>query len=382
MLHWLFDWLNAFADEPSVLSPVLRVRGGAAGARLSFDAGQSCDCLAEPTVSRANQKRFCGACAGFMRTSDRHRRWADRSFWRAWLVALLFFADLSNRWLQIAVLLCGGFATIGAFDDWVKLSTARPGISAKGKLFCQFVVSILACLLLEAAEPGSLTDSGVWIPGIHRVVELGWWAVPVAVLVIVGLANAVNLTDGLDGLAAGCLAMSFGAMTVLCTVVGHSRWTESVGLPFASSGLEMAAVSAGACGAVSGFLVNNRHPARIFMGDTGSLPLGAVGADRSGRAASVGLVVIGIVFVAETLSVILQVASYKFTGKRVFRCAPLHHHFQFLGWSERSTVTRFWLVGPVAAICTLAGLGIGAISKSFAAIELTAAAAAHVRAER
>jgi phospho-N-acetylmuramoyl-pentapeptide-transferase len=299
------------------------------------------------------------------------------------LVVLLFFADLSNRWLQIAVLLSGGFAAIGAFDDWVKLSTTRPGMTAKGKLFVQFVVSSLAFLLLETAAPGALTTLGVWIPGVHHVGPLALWSVPVAVVVVVGSANAVNLTDGLDGLASGCLAMAFGTMAVLSFIAGNSEWANFTGVPRGGNASEMAILSAAACGAVLGFLWFNRHPARVFMGNTGALPLGALlGLIAVAAQLQLVLVLIGIVFVAETLSVILQVASFKFTGKRIFRCAPLHHHFQFLGWSERRTVTRFWVAGAVAAICTLIGLGIGAISNTSEVIQLTAGNPKHDSAER
>jgi phospho-N-acetylmuramoyl-pentapeptide-transferase len=185
---------------------------------------------------------------------------------------------------------------------------------------------------------------------VNEWIELGIWWMPLAVLVLVGSANAVNLTDGLDGLAAGCLAIAFASIAVVC-MVGASRDVSQLPalLPVAHAS-ELAIVSAAACGSLLGFLWYNRQPARVFMGDTGSLPLGGLlGLVALAAHMELALVVIGAVFVAEAGSVILQVGSFKLRRKRIFRCAPLHHHFQFSGWSERTTVTRFWLAGGVAA---------------------------------
>jgi phospho-N-acetylmuramoyl-pentapeptide-transferase len=283
---------------------------------------------------------------------------------------LFFLGDLSNRLLQLAVYLCGALALIGVVDDWIKVRTLRRGLRPRTKLLAQFVVSTLVAAALYQLQQESSLVSGLWVPGSSRWVELGIWWMPLAVLVLVGSANAVNLTDGLDGLAAGCLAIAFAALTVLCIVIGSvgaesttalAGSSQVISLPPITHARELAVVAATACGSVIGFLWYNRQPARVFMGDAGSLPLGGLlGLIALAAGMELALVVIGAVFVAEAASVILQVGSYKLRRKRVFRCAPLHHHFQFSGWSERTTVTRFWLAGGVAAALGLM-LGISAI---------------------
>jgi phospho-N-acetylmuramoyl-pentapeptide-transferase len=185
-------------------------------------------------------------------------------------------------------------------------------------------------------------------------VPLGLWFIPLAILVIVGSSNAVNLTDGLDGLAGGCLVFAIGAMAIMAYAGGHAGLAEYLGVARIPHANEMVVVAGAMLGGVLGFLWFNCHPAQVFMGDTGSLPLGGL----LGLLAVVArqellLLIVGGVFVVEALSVIIQVGWFRRTGKRVFRCAPLHHHFEFLGWPETRIVVRFWIAG---ALCALFGM--------------------------
>jgi phospho-N-acetylmuramoyl-pentapeptide-transferase len=186
---------------------------------------------------------------------------------------------------------------------------------------------------------------------------LGWGFVPLAVLVVVGSSNAVNLTDGLDGLAGGCLVLAAGALGIIAYVGGHAQLAEYLHVMPVAGSHEILVVIASLSGGVLGFLWFNCHPAQVFMGDTGSLPLGGL----LGLAAVITrqellLLVVGGVFVAEAVSVIVQVGCFKLTGRRPLLCAPLHHHFQFRGWTESKIVVRFWIAAAVCALVGLAGL--------------------------
>ena len=272
----------------------------------------------------------------------------------AGLAGSMFLAgDLTNRYLLLALGVAGGLTLLGAIDDLVKLRSQRRGISAAGKLLGQMLVAAVAALCLYF-DHASLPDGLVLPPPLNGVpLQLGIGFVPLAVVVIVGSSNAVNLTDGLDGLAGGCLVFAVAAMTLVVYAAGHSQWAAYLNIPHIAGCGELTVLAAGMIGAVVGFLWFNCHPAQVFMGDTGSLPLGGL----LGYMAVVArqellLVVVGGVFVVEAASVILQVAWFKGRKQRIFLCAPLHHHFQFRGWPESKIVVRFWLA---AALCALLG---------------------------
>ncbi|MBN2579414.1 MAG: phospho-N-acetylmuramoyl-pentapeptide-transferase [Pirellulales bacterium] len=268
--------------------------------------------------------------------------------------ALLLFGDLKNPFFLTAMGLAGGLAAVGVVDDWIKLRTAANGLSARTKLLGQTAVAAVAATVLYfqlAALPDGLS---LQIPGIGPSFSLGWLFIPWAVTVILAGANAVNLADGLDGLAGGCTLCAAAAIAVLVYVAGHAELAEYLQVQKVPGAGELAVAAAALLGAVLGFLWFNCHPAQVFMGDTGSLPLGGL----LGYLALVArqellLIVIGGVFVAEALSVILQVGFFKWRKRRIFRCAPLHHHFQFLGWPENKIVVRFWIA---AALCALLGV--------------------------
>jgi len=254
------------------------------------------------------------------------------------LALLLAFLRFSDRSLDVYVLLVAslGFGLVGFLDDYIKIAFKRSlGLTPKQKLFGQLLFSIAVCALLYASGH----DTNVYVPGLDWTIPLGFLYYPFLILLMLGMSNAVNFTDGLDGLLSGTSAVAFGAFAVIAMMR-----TEH----------EAAFFSAAMIGAVLGFLVYNAHPAKVFMGDTGSLGIGGgIVAVAALTKTELLLLLIGGVFVVEVLSVIIQVVSFKTRGKRVFKMSPIHHHFELVGWSEWRVVITFWLTGLV-----LAGLGI------------------------
>ncbi len=278
--------------------------------------------------------------------------------------SLLLAGDLTNRYLLLALGVTGGLTLLGAIDDLVKLRSEKLGISAKSKLIGQTLIATVAALYLyfdHASLPGGLV-----LPPPLNVVphSLGVWFVPLAIVVVVGSSNAVNLTDGLDGLAGGCLLFAAAAMTLVVYAAGHSQWAAYLNIPHVAGCGELAVVAAAMIGAVVGFLWFNCHPAQVFMGDTGSLPLGGLlGLMAVVARQELLLALVGGVFVIEAASVILQLGWYKLRKRRLFRCAPLHHHFQFRGWPESKIVVRFWIAAGLCALLGTACLRINAVEK-------------------
>jgi phospho-N-acetylmuramoyl-pentapeptide-transferase len=273
----------------------------------------------------------------------------------AGLVAALAVAgDWRNYYLQLAMAAALALAGIGLLDDLIKLSTRRKGLSAKAKLVLQTIVALAIALLLHQYHGQGEAAAHLVLPLAGVRVHLGWWFIPLGTLVIVAASNAVNLTDGLDGLAAGCSLFAWGAISVVAYACGHAELAEYLHLPRLAGAHELLVLSAAMLGSLLGFLWFNSHPAQVFMGDTGSLPLGGLlGVVAVATRQEALLVIVGGVFVAEAASVVLQVAVYRWRGKRVLLCAPLHHHFQFRGWPENKIVVRFWIA---AALCALLGL--------------------------
>jgi len=260
--------------------------------------------------------------------------------------SLALLADWRNPLVPLALFVSVGLGCVGLADDLTKIHGRRRGISARAKLAGQLAVTAVAALVLYWVQTDVPNGLLLKLPfGLGRgPIDVGIWFVPLAMFVIVGSSNAVNLTDGLDGLAGGCLVASFGSLAVIAWLTGH----------------EIAVVAAAALGAVLGFLRFNRHPAAVFMGDTGSLPLGGLlGLVALAVRQELLLIVLGGVFVAEAASVIAQVVSFRSTGRRIFLCAPLHHHFQMRGWSEGKIVARFWLAAMLCAACGLGAWAAG-----------------------
>jgi phospho-N-acetylmuramoyl-pentapeptide-transferase len=285
----------------------------------------------------------------------------------ALLVSVGLFGNWRNPYVTMSMLGAIALCGVGFLDDWIKLNDVkRPGLKARHKALLQVVIcASLAYSVTYIAEiTGDPAPLQLRLPFLKDVyIDLSWWGgvpyVAFATLVMVGCSNAVNLTDGLDGLATGCSVMATLALTFIIYVVGRQDFTSYLLLPHVPGAAELTIVGAGLAGACLGFLWFNAYPAQVFMGDTGSLPIGGV----LGFIAIVGkqelvLPIVGGLFVVEALSVILQVGSFKLRGKRIFKIAPLHHHFQFLGWHEVKIVTRFWIVGAICAIVGIATLKV------------------------
>ena len=270
------------------------------------------------------------------------------------IAGVLLFGDLGNCYVLVALLVVGGLATIGAVDDLVKLRGTANGISARSKLAGQLVVATLAAVLIYQHHIELSDGLALRLPLADGGLGLGIWFIPLAVIVMVGSSNAVNLTDGLDGLAGGCLIFAAGAMTLVAYASGHAELARYLNIPRIPGSGEMTVLAAAMIGGVLGFLWFNCHPAQVFMGDTGSLPLGGLlGLMAVVTRQELLLLVVGGVFVVEAASVILQIGSNRLRGRRIFLCAPLHHHFQFKGWPENKIVVRFWIA---SALCALLGM--------------------------
>lgn len=226
-----------------------------------------------------------------------------------------------------------GFGFLGFLDDFIKVVMKRNlGLTSKQKLFGQIIISVIFYLVLKQND----FSTAIHIPLVDYNFDLGWFYSLFIIFWLVGFSNAVNLTDGLDGLVSGTAAIAFGAFSVLA-------WNQSQ--------FDVSIFAVAVVGAVLGFLVFNAHPAKVFMGDTGSLALGgAIATVAILTKLEIILIIIGGVFVIETLSVILQVASFKTTGRRIFKMSPLHHHYELVGWSEWRVVVTFWTVGLLLAV--------------------------------
>jgi len=284
------------------------------------------------------------------------------------LMAIAFstvlWADLENRFVWVVLFVTLAFGVIGYVDDYKKLILQDPaGISARQKLFWQSLAAIVAALALYyfAREDGTLDSAtSLLIPFFKDLsIPLGMLQILVTYLFIVGFSNAVNLTDGLDGLAIMPTVLVGGALGVFAYVTGNVNFSDYLGIPYVAGTGEILVFCAALAGAGLGFLWFNTYPAQVFMGDIGALSLGAaLGVVAVVVRQEIVLAIMGGVFVVETLSVIIQVASFKLTGKRVFRMAPLHHHFELKGWAEPKVIVRFWIITVILVLIGLASLKI------------------------
>jgi phospho-N-acetylmuramoyl-pentapeptide-transferase len=268
----------------------------------------------------------------------------------------LLWADLTNRFIQLALLATVWMGLLGFVDDYLKVIKKRPkGLVGRVKLVGQVSYSLLLVAILLAGGRDSLATS-TSVPFLKDVLlNFGIFYVPLVILVVAGTSNAVNLSDGLDGLAIGLTALAFGGFAALGYVTGNRIFAGYLNIIYMPGAGELTIYCAAVVGAALGFLWYNAHPARIFMGDTGSLSLGgALGTVAILLKRELLLIFIGGIFVVETLSVMLQVVSFRWRGgKRVFRMAPLHHHFELSGWSETQVVVRFWIVGILLLLLSM-----------------------------
>jgi len=275
-------------------------------------------------------------------------------------VATVLWADLENHYVWIVLFVTLSFGVIGYIDDYKKLVLQNPaGISAKQKLFWQSSAALIAAIALYVTATDEVQTS-LLIPYFKDLaIPLGMFQVAVTYIFIVGFSNAVNLTDGLDGLAIMPTVLVGGALGLFAYVTGNVNFSEYLGIPYVSGTGEVMVFCAAMAGAGLGFLWFNTYPAQVFMGDIGALSLGAaLGAVAVVVRQEIVLAIMGGVFVIETLSVIIQVASFKLTGKRVFRMAPLHHHFELKGWAEPKVIVRFWIITVILVLVGLASLKI------------------------
>jgi phospho-N-acetylmuramoyl-pentapeptide-transferase len=277
------------------------------------------------------------------------------------IISCLLWGDLSNQYLWITIFVTLGCAILGFVDDYLKVSKHNTkGVPGKLKLLCQFSIAIIAGLWIQSIADDSY-NSHIAFPFVKNfLLNLGWFYLPFIAVVIIGSSNAVNLTDGLDGLAIMPIIIASGCFALFAYVVGSSKFAHYLQLQFVAGSAELAVFCAAMIGAGLSFLWYNAQPAEIFMGDVGSLACGgAIGTVSVITKHEIVLGIVGGLFVIEALSVIIQVYYFKLTkGKRFFKMAPIHHHFEKCGWSESKVVARFWILAVIFAIIGLSTLKI------------------------
>jgi phospho-N-acetylmuramoyl-pentapeptide-transferase len=278
----------------------------------------------------------------------------------ALIVPSLLWADLESPYVWVVLLGTTGFGIIGFIDDYLKLAKGDPrGIGAANKLVGQLAIATAAAVTLYAVARDP-ADTLLVLPLFKELTfQLGWLYVPLGVLVVVATSNAVNLTDGLDGLAIFPSLLIAGGLGIFAYTTGHAGFADYLQIPHVVGAGEMTVLCGAFIGAGLGFLWFNAYPAQVFMGDVGALALGAgLGLVAVVARQEIELIIMAGVFVMETLSVIIQVVSYKLTGRRVFRMAPLHHHFELKGWPEPRVVVRFWIITVILVLVALSTLKI------------------------
>jgi phospho-N-acetylmuramoyl-pentapeptide-transferase len=274
----------------------------------------------------------------------------------ALLIPTLLWADLTNRYIWIVLLTTLGFGALGFLDDYKKIRDKNGmGIKARHKFPIQVAMGLVTSWVLFNLMGH---DSKLIFPFFKKVMpDLGNWYILFGMFVIVGTANAVNLTDGLDGLAIGPVLIASGTFILFCYLAGHYQFASYLQIPFVKGSGELTILCGALLGSGLGFLWFNTYPAQVFMGDVGSLALGAaLGTIAVVTKQEFLLVIVGGIFVAETLSVIIQVVSYKLRKKRVFRMAPIHHHFELKGWAEPKIIVRFWIIAIILGLVAIGTL--------------------------
>jgi phospho-N-acetylmuramoyl-pentapeptide-transferase len=272
------------------------------------------------------------------------------------ILPTLLWADLTNLYIWVTLLVTTGYGAVGFIDDYLKVVRKNSdGISARQKLFWQILIALIASLLLYRS---GTFDTHLSLPFLKNVnPDLGAFYILFAILVMVGSSNAVNLTDGLDGLAIGPMIIAAGTFLLLAYLVGNAKLANYLQITGIQGAGELAILCGAMVGAGLGFLWFNSYPAQVFMGDVGSLSLGgALGTIAVITKNEFVLVIVGGIFVIEALSVIVQVISFRYWGRRVFRMAPIHHHFELKGWPEPKIIVRFWIISIVLALIALSTL--------------------------
>jgi phospho-N-acetylmuramoyl-pentapeptide-transferase len=273
-------------------------------------------------------------------------------------VSTVLWVDVSNPYMWTVLFVFLGYGAIGFCDDYAKLTkSSTKGVPGRVRLFLECAIALVAVLVFMLLTGGSLGSSLAFPFFKNLLVDLGWFFVPFGIIVVVGAANAVNLTDGLDGLAIGPIMICAACFGIISYLVGNAHFANYLQLHYVKDSGELAVFCGALVGAGLGFLWFNAPPAMVFMGDTGSLSMGgALGAISVVTKHEIVLAIIGGLFVLETLSVIIQVVSFKTRGKRVFKMAPVHHHFEKMGWAETQVVVRFWIIAIIFALIGLSTL--------------------------
>jgi len=268
----------------------------------------------------------------------------------------LLWADLTNLYVWLTLLVTVGYGVIGFIDDLLKVKQkSSDGLSARGKMFWQMLIAFGVGMVLMTYPEFQTTLAFPFFKGTNP--DLGWFYVPFAMLVIIGASNAVNLTDGLDGLAIGPVIIAAATYLLFAYVAGHATLSGYLQINNIQGAGELSILCGAMVGAGLGFLWFNTYPAQVFMGDVGSLSLGgAIGTIAVITKQEIVLMIVGGIFVMEALSVIVQVASFRLVGKRVFRMAPIHHHFELKGWPEPKIIVRFWIISIILALIGLSTL--------------------------
>lgn len=276
------------------------------------------------------------------------------------LLTIVMWGDLKNMYVWIMIVSLVGFGGIGLLDDYLKIVRKSPkGLRAYQKFGGQIVLAFLIGIFLFMNPKDPYADMLI-VPFFKKwFFDFGWFYIPFSIIVIVGTSNAVNLTDGIDGLAIGLVAIAVLATGVLVYISGHKGLAQYLQVPYLPGTGELTVFCGAMFGASLGFLWYNSYPADVFMGDVGSIGLGgSLGTLAIITKHEIVLAIVGGIFVMETFSVMLQVASFKLTGKRVFKMAPIHHHFELKGWPEPKVIVRFWIIGIMLALLSLATLKV------------------------
>jgi phospho-N-acetylmuramoyl-pentapeptide-transferase len=274
------------------------------------------------------------------------------------IISSLLWVNYANQFLWLTLFIVLSYTVLGLSDDYLKISKKNSdGVSARKKMFWQIITALSACSYVYFYIDNS---SVITFPFIKNLtLDLGPWYILFAAFIIVGTSNAVNLTDGLDGLAIGPIIIAFFSYAVFCYVSGNLVIAKYLNFPYVENSGELTIICSAIIGAGLGFLWYNTYPAQVFMGDIGSLPLGgALGAIAVFSKHEILLVIVGGIFVIEALSVITQVLSFKLTRKRIFRMAPIHHHFELKGWPEPKIIVRFWIISIILSLLALLSLKI------------------------
>ena len=357
MLLWLADYLSQFFSAFSVVQ-YLTLRG-----ILSVLTALTISLLAGPVlIRRLNQLQMGQAIRNDGPQSHLSKAGTPTMGGALILLAIfistLFWADLHNRYVWVVLGVTFSFGLIGWVDDYRKVVEKNPrGLPGRWKYFWQSIFGFIAAFVLfyTAQTPA---ETALIVPFFKNfALALGPFYILLTYFVIVGTSNAVNLTDGLDGLAILPTVLVSGALGIIAYLTGHYQFASYLNIPYISGAGELLIFTAALCGAGLGFLWFNTYPAMVFMGDVGALALGAaLGVVAVIVRQEIVLVIMGGVFVMETLSVIMQVVSFKLTGKRIFRMAPLHHHYELKGWPEPRVIVRFWIITVMLVLFGLATL--------------------------